>query len=74
MDIRIRFDGGVSMRTPKVSPLWPSGLARELAEQVEILADEPSQSVTYSDLYDHLRNGVRHVRRLLPIWTAHAAR
>ena len=74
MDNRIRFDGSVSMRPPKVSPLRSSGLARELAEQVEILADEPSQSVMYSDLYDHLRSGVRHVRRLLPIRTAHAAR
>lgn len=71
MDGKIRFEGGVSIGTQKASPL---GLARELAEQVEILADEPSQSVMYSDLYDHLRSGVRNVRRLLPIRTAHVAR
>ena len=53
MDSEIRFEGGVSMRTPKASPLRRLGLARELAEQVEIFADEPSQSVMYSDLYDH---------------------
>jgi hypothetical protein len=74
MDSKIRFEGGVSMRTPKASPLRRLRLARELAEQMEIFADEPSQSVMYSDLYDHLRSGVRNVRRLLPIRTAHAAR
>jgi hypothetical protein len=73
MDSKIRFEGGVSMRTPK-APLGPRRLARELAEQVEIFAEDPSQSVMYSDLYDHLRSGVRNVRRLLPIRTAHAAR
>ena len=56
------------------APLRPRGLPRELAEQVEILADGPSRSVTYSDLYDRLRDGVRNVRRLLPIRTVHAAR
>ena len=74
MDSRIRFEGGVSMGAPKASPLRPLGLARELAEQVEIFADEPSQSVMYSDLYDHLRSGLRNVRRLLPTRAAHAAR
>jgi hypothetical protein len=74
MGSEIRFEGGVSMRTPKASPLRPLGLARELAEQVEIFADEPSQSVMYSDLYDQLRSGVRNIRRLLPIRTAHAPR
>ena len=74
MGSEIRFEGGVSMRTPKASPLRPLGLARELAEQVEIFADEPSQSVMYSDLYDHLRSGVRNIRRLLPTRTAHAPR
>ena len=62
------------MRTPKASPLRSFGLARELAEQMEIFADEPSQSVMYSDLYDHWRSGVRNLRRLLPIRTAHAPR
>jgi hypothetical protein len=71
MDGKIRFEGGVSIGTQKASPLRPLGLARELAEQVEIFAEEPSQSVMYSDLYDHLRSGVRNVRRLLPIRTAH---
>jgi len=71
MDNTIRFESRLSMGS---SPLRPRGVARELAEQVEILADAPSNSVTYSDLYDHLRSGVRHVRRLLPIRTAHAAR
>jgi hypothetical protein len=56
------------------APLWSRGLPRELAEQVEILTDGPSHSVTYSDLYDRVRDGVRSVRRLLPIRTAHAAR
>jgi hypothetical protein len=73
MDSKIRFEGGVSMGTPK-APLGPRGLARELAEQAEIFAEDPSQSVMYSDLYDQLRSGVRNVRRLLPIRTAHAAR
>jgi hypothetical protein len=41
---------------------------------MEIFADEPSQSVMYSDLYDHLRSGVRNIRRMLPTRTAHAAR
>ena len=74
MDSEIRFEGGVSMRTPKASPLRPLGLARELAAQVEIFADEPSQSVMYSDLYDHWLSGVRNIRRLLPTRTAHAPR
>ena len=47
-------------------------IARELAEQVEILADPPSHEVMYSDLYDHLRSAVRNVRRLLPVGPAHA--
>jgi hypothetical protein len=71
MDNTIRFESLFSMRP---TPLRPSGVARELAEQVEILADAPSHSVTYSDLYDRLRSGVRSVRRLLPLRTAHAAR
>ena len=72
MDSEIRFE--VSNGSPKASPRWRRALARELAEQVQILADEPSQSVMYSDLYDRLRSGVRNVRRLLPIRTAHAPR
>ena len=71
MDSEIRFEGGVSIGTPKASPLRPCGLTRELAEQVEIFAEEPSQSVMYSDLYGHLRGGVRNIRRLLPTRTAH---
>ena len=71
MDNAVRFDSRFSVGP---TPLRPRGLARELAEQVETLADAPPHSLTYSDLYDHLRSGVRHVRRLLPIRTAHAAR
>ena len=71
MDNAVRFESRFSVGP---TPLRPRGLARELAEQVEILADGPSHSVTYSDLYDHLRNGLRNVRRLLPTRTAHAAR
>jgi len=71
MDSAVRFESRFSMGS---TPLRPRGLARELAEQVEILADGPSHSLTYSDLYDRVRSGVRSVRRLLPIRTAHAAR
>ena len=70
MDNEIRFEGGISMGPPKASPVRPCGLPRELAEQMEILADEPAHSVMYSDLYEHLRSGVRNVRRLLPIRAA----
>jgi hypothetical protein len=71
MDDTIRSDRLFSMRQ---TPLRPRGLTRELAEQVELLADGPSRSVTYSDLYDLLRDGIRNLRRLLPIRTARVAR
>jgi hypothetical protein len=71
MGSKIRFEGGVSIGTPKASALRPLGLARELAEQMEIFADDSSEPM-YSDLYDHLRSGLRNVRRLLPTLTAHA--
>ena len=71
MDNAIRFESRFS-KAP--AALRSRGLPRELAEQVEILADAPSHSVTYSDLYDGLRNAVRNIRRLLPIRTMHAAR
>jgi hypothetical protein len=74
MDNTIRFESRFSRGSARVAPVRPRGLTRELAEQVEILADGPSHALTYSDLYDHLRRGVRKVRRLLPIRTAHAAR
>ena len=74
MDNTIRFESRFSSGSATVAPVRPRGLARELAEQVETLADAPPHSLTYSDLYDHLRSGVRHVRRLLPIRTTHAAR
>ena len=74
MDKAIRFESRFSMGPAKMAPLQPRGLADELAELVEILADGPSRSVTYSDLYDRLRDGVRNVRRLLPIRIAHPAR
>jgi len=74
MDNEIRIETVASKGLPKAPPVPVRGPARELAEQVEILADEPSQSVMYSDLYDHLRSGVRSIRRLLPIWAAHATR
>jgi hypothetical protein len=74
MDNTIRFESRFSTASAKVAPVRPRGLARELAEQVEILADGPSHSLTYSDLYDRVRSGVLSVRRLLPIRTAHPAR
>jgi hypothetical protein len=74
MDDTIRFESRFSSGSATVAPLRPPGLARELAEQVEILADGPSHCLTYSDLYDGLWSGVRSIRRLLPIRTAHPAR
>jgi hypothetical protein len=71
MDNAVRFESRFTMGP---TPLRPHGLTRELAEQVEILADGPSHAVTYSDLYDHLRSGLRNVLRLLPTRTAHAPR
>jgi hypothetical protein len=71
MDNAVRFESRFSIGP---TPPRPRGLARELAEQVEILADGPSHAVTYSDLYDYLRRGLRNVWRLLPTRTAHAAR
>jgi hypothetical protein len=74
MDNTIRFESRFSRGPASVAPVRPRGLARELAEQMEILADAPPHSLTYSDLYDRVRNGVRSVRRLLPIRTARPAR
>jgi len=74
MDNTIGFESRFSSGSVTVAPVRPRGLARELAEQVEILADGPSHAVTYSDLYDHLRSGLRNVRRLLSNRTAHPAR
>jgi hypothetical protein len=74
MGARALFEDAVSVSSRNASRSSPRGLERELNEQVEIFADEPSQSVMYSDLYDRIRSGVRNVRRLLPTRTAHAAR
>jgi hypothetical protein len=46
----------------------------ELAEQVKILADQPSEGVLWSDVFDGLRDGVINVRRLISARHAHAAR
>ena len=71
---RTWFERAFSAESPPASSLRPSGLERELAEQANILADEPSPALTYSDLYERLRSGARSVRRLLPHPQAHAAR
>ena len=71
MDNAVRFESRFSTGS---TPLRPRGLARELAEQMEILADAPSHSLTYSDLFDRVRSGVQSVRRLLPLGIAHPTR
>ena len=71
---RIRFEGAFAVESRPASPLRPFALERELAEQVKILAGEPSPALMYSDLYGRLRSGARSVRRLLPHAQPHAAR
>lgn len=46
----------------------------ELAEQVKILADQPSEGVLWSDVFDGLRDGFINVRRLISARHAQAAR
>jgi len=71
---RTRFERAFSAGLPPASPLRPCAPERELAEQVKILADEPSPALMYGDLYGRLRSGARSVRRLLPHAQPHAAR
>jgi len=65
-NIRRKDDATVAASSHFVTP--------EIAQQVALLADQPSDSVLWSDLYDHLHGGFLAARRLLTTKLAHAPR
>ncbi len=67
-----RLEGEHNMASVKTRPAYK--VPGDLAEQVNILADQPSEGVLWSDVFDHLRHGFLAVRRLVAIRHAHTAR
>ena len=63
-----------TLRSRSGAAVAASGLDRDLAAQVAFLADQPTESLLWSDAIDAVGHAIEQVRRMLAGRLAQAAR